>query len=282
MLSIYKPLYKYKLFARHDVQLFPVSRIYLGHSIAFIALVFWVLQIITGFILLGLIAYSLEVQYVEIISIAFHGNFVWLLRLLHMLCANFVIISTLAHLGKALSFSQVASPQKFLVWLVGSVIFLLSLATAFTGYVVVSGNMSYWAALVILNLFSVVPVLGEEIVSWILSAATVTSWSIRRFTAIHFLLALASAAAFALHIILLHRTAPAKFNSEASINTETLWHVVVKDLSIFLLAVLPVFFESTKTLVHPDNWQAYSRLITPAHIEPEIYFFVNFLRDKIA
>jgi ubiquinol-cytochrome c reductase cytochrome b subunit len=167
------------------------------------------------------------------------------------------------------------------VWLVGSVIFLLSLATAFTGYVVVSGNMSYWAALVILNLLSVIPLLGDEVVSWILSAATVTSWSVRRFTAIHFILALVSAAAFALHIILLHRTAPAKLNAEAPVNTESLWHVIVKDLSIFLLAVLPVFFESTKTLVHPDNWQAFSRLVTPAHIEPEIYFFVNIFSDKI-
>jgi quinol-cytochrome oxidoreductase complex cytochrome b subunit len=63
--------------------------------------------------------------------------------MLHMLCANFVVIATIVHLGKSIAFSQVASPQKFLVWLVGSAIFLLSLATAFTGYVVVSGNMSY-------------------------------------------------------------------------------------------------------------------------------------------
>lgn len=104
-----------KLFARHDIQLFPVNRAYFGHSIAFIALVFWVAQIISGFILLGLVAYSLEVQYAELISISFHGNLVWLLRMLHMLGANFVVIATLVHLGKSLSFSQVASPQKFLV-----------------------------------------------------------------------------------------------------------------------------------------------------------------------
>ena len=125
--------------------------------------------------MLGLLAYSLEIQFTELISIVFHGNYAWLLRLLHMLGANFVVIATIVHAGKAVTYSIVVSPSKALIWLVGAGLFLLSLATAFTGYVVVSGNMSFWAALVILNLLSVVPFLGDEVVTWVLASSTVTS-----------------------------------------------------------------------------------------------------------
>jgi len=92
-----------RLFAKHDVSLFPVARAYLGHSIAFLALVFWILQLLTGFLLLGLLAWNLDVQYSELISIIFHGNFVWLVRMLHMLGANFVVISTIIHFAKAVA-----------------------------------------------------------------------------------------------------------------------------------------------------------------------------------
>lgn len=82
-----------------------------------------------------------------------------------MLMANFVVIGTILHFSKSIAYSHVVTSTKMLIWLTGSAIFLLSLGVAFTGYVVVSGNMSYWAALVILNLASVVPFLGDEIVA---------------------------------------------------------------------------------------------------------------------
>jgi ubiquinol-cytochrome c reductase cytochrome b subunit len=269
------------LFARHDLSLFPVAKTHLGHSIAFVALVFWVLQLASGFLLLGLVAFSLEVQYVELINIVFHGNFVWLLRMLHMLGANFVVISTIVHFSKVIAYSTVVTPTKALLWLVGSALFLISLGTAFTGYVAVAGNMSYWAALVILNLFSVIPILGDEIVAWILGASTVTSWSLRRFTVIHFLLGVIALAIIAIHIILLHRQAPSKGGTDLSDGVETLNFVLVKDLAICLVITAMIFLDPVKTLVHPDNWQGFSRLVTPAHIEPEIYFLWTFSAIKL-
>lgn len=131
--------------------------------------------------------------------------------------------------------------------------FLVALGTAFTGYVVVSGNMSYWAALVILNLLSVVPFLGDEIVCWVLSSATVTSWSLRRFTVIHFLLGLVAVVLFGSHIVLLHRQSPQKTSVDIADGTETLWLILAKDLAITLAVFAFVFCDATKTLVHPDN-----------------------------
>lgn len=266
---------------KHDVVTFPVSRIFLGHSLAFIAFIFWLLQIITGFFLLGLLSYNLEIQYSELISICFHGNFVWLLRLLHMLGANFVIFATFSHAGKSLASSRIVSPAKATIWFLGSIIFLLGLGVAFSGYVVVSGNMSYWAALVILNLASVIPFLGDEIVSGILASSTVTSWAIRRFTVLHFLLGIVAIIFVLVHIVFLHRQNPALHQTDISDGSETLLQVLVKDFSIFLMLVIFVFLDSSKSFVHPDNWQAFSRLLTPAHIEPEIYFLWTFSCVKL-
>lgn len=268
-------------FVRHDLVLFPVAKIYLGHSIALVAFLFWILQLVSGFLLLGLVSYALDVQYAELISIVFHGNFVWLLRMLHMLGANFVVIATIVHFSKSIAFSRVVSMHKFLIWIVGSGIFLLSLGTAFTGYVVVSGNMSFWAALVILNLATVVPALGDEIVAWLLSGSTVNSWSLRRFTVIHFLMGVLALALALLHVVLLHRQNPAKSANDLSDSSETLTFVIVKDLALFLAVLSLLFLDCTKTLVHPDNWQSFSRVVTPAHIEPEIYFLWTFSAIKL-
>ena len=274
------PTFNFK-FLRHDISGFSVSHSHFGHSIAFFALIFWLLQIFTGFLLLGLLAWALEIQFTELISISLHGNFVWLLRLFHMLGANFCVITIVVHFGKALSFSRVISSHKFIVWLSGSFIFLLSLGTAFSGYVVVSGNMSFWAALVILNLFSVVPIFGEEIVAGILSGSTVSSWAIRRFTVIHFLLAIISFLVVAIHIVILHRQNPGYSSAAISSGKESLANVLVKDFSLGLTVAGILFFASVKSLIHPDNWGSFSRLSTPAHIEPEIYFLWSFSVIKL-
>jgi quinol-cytochrome oxidoreductase complex cytochrome b subunit len=269
------------LLARHDVAQFPVARSSLAHSLAFLALIFWIIQIISGFLLLGVVSYVLEVQYLDLINVATHGNYLWLVRLAHMLGANFVVLFTLAHMGKAVTYSKVVTAQKLLIWLVGSALFLLSLAVAFTGYVVVAGNMSYWAALVILNLLSVVPFLGDEIVFWVLSSATVTSWSLRRFTVIHFLLAVIAIALIALHIVLLHRQSPSRNGTDIADNAGNLGLVLAKDLILTLSVTLLVLLDATKQLVHPDNWQSFSRLVTPVHIEPEVYFLWTFSAIKL-
>lgn len=270
-----------QLFLKHDVVHFPVASIHSGHSIAFLVLTFWVIQLLSGFLLLGLVSYSLEIQFMELLRISTDGNFVWLLRSFHMLGANFCVFLLFIHFGKTLTSSRVLSAHKFILWLTGAGIFLLSLGIAFTGYVLVSGNMSFWACLVILNLFTVIPLLGEELVSALLGGSTVTSWSLRRFTVIHFLLAVLGFAVVALHLVLLHRTSPSKTPSDLIDGSEFLISVLLKDLGMTLLVLLPLFAVKTRDLIHPDNWQTFSRVNTPAHIEPELYFLWTFSIIKL-
>jgi quinol-cytochrome oxidoreductase complex cytochrome b subunit len=198
-----------------------------------------------------------------------------------MLGANFVIFATFLHAGKTLTTSRIVSPTKCIIWFLGAVIFLLGLGVAFTGYVVVSGNMSYWAALVILNLASVIPFLGDEVVAGILASSTVTSWAIRRFTVLHFLLGIIAILFVLIHIVILHRQNPSLHQTDIADGSETLLQVLVKDFAVFLLVFSFVFLDASKSFVHPDNWQAFSRLLTPAHIEPEIYFLWTFSCVKL-
>ena len=105
----------FKLFLQHDVSHFPVSQIHSGHSIAFFVLIFWVLQLLSGFLLLGLVSYKLESQFQDILRISADGNFVWLLRSVHMLGANYCVFLLFFHFGKSTSFSRVVSLHKFLI-----------------------------------------------------------------------------------------------------------------------------------------------------------------------
>ena len=181
-------IYMYVLLLKYDVILYPVSNIFVGHSIAFYLFSLWLIQIISGFILLGILSYNLNIQYFELILICNNSYYIWILKLIHMISANIIIIILISHFIKAFIISKILNNNKSIIWLSGSILFLLSLGTAFSGYVIVSGNMSFWAALIILNLATVIPILGDEIVSWLLSDSTVNVWSIKRFTILHFIL----------------------------------------------------------------------------------------------
>ena len=148
-----------------------------------------------------------------------------------MICSNLVMLSLLAHVAKSISSSKVTNYLKSLVWIIGCFIFLISLAVAFTGYVVVSGNMSYWAALVILNLVTVIPVIGEYIVETILCGSAVTSWAIKRFTQIHFAVAVAASLLAVVHILILHKQSPSRRSSEWLVDgSDSLVIIIIKDM----------------------------------------------------
>ena len=102
-------------------------------------------------------------------------------------------------------------------------------------------------------MLTVVPLLGEEIVGFVLGSATVTSWSLRRFTALHFALAVVAVALIAIHVVLLHRQSPSFSASDLSDGSNSLVEILTKDLAISLVIVGVLFIDSIKTLVHPDN-----------------------------
>ena len=106
----------------------------------------------------------------------------------------------------------------------------------------------------ILNLLSVIPILGDELVAGILGGSTVNSWSIRRFTVLHFLLGVTAIALIAIHLVLLHRTNPGRYSSDITgDSSETLVIVLLKDFALTLLVFSVIFLDATKSLVHPDN-----------------------------
>jgi ubiquinol-cytochrome c reductase cytochrome b subunit len=106
---------------------------------------------------------------------------------------------------------------------------------------------------VILNLASVIPFLGDEIVSGILASSTVTSWAIRRFTVLHFLLGVIAIIFVLIHIVFLHRQNPSLVQTDIADGSETLLQVLVKDFSMLLVFMIFVFLDSSKSFVHPDN-----------------------------
>jgi ubiquinol-cytochrome c reductase cytochrome b subunit len=164
-----------------------------------------------------------------------------------------------------------------LLWCSGVIIFLLMMATAFLGYVLPWGQMSFWGATVITNLFSAIPLAGPAIVEWLWGGFSIDNATLNRFFSLHFILPFAIAGLVIAHIALLHRDGS---NNPLGIDSKTdsipfYPYAYVKDL--FSLIVFIVFFSVflfffPNLLGHPDNYIPADPMSTPAHIVPEWYF----------
>lgn len=256
--------------AHFDLIKYGVGTIKFYHSWSFSLLVAFVLQFATGFFLVSLTVTNLDLAWFNLIALALDHYSTWILRDLHMLGANLLMLMLYLHLTKALSLdfqvhTRVAS------WFTGAALFLLFLAACFTGYILVCGQMSYWALIVILNLLTVIPVLDTIIVGTLLAGPFPTSWSIARVLSLHFLLGVLAFALVLLHIVFIHRGRPSSIN-HASDGSFTLLDVVLKD-TIPILLFFPFYsIVFLRQVIHPDNWLSYCIDVTPAHVEPELYF----------
>lgn len=198
-----------------------------------------------------------------------------------MIGSNIAMIVLFAHVLKAISIYSVASTQKMVTWFVGATIFLIGLGTAFTGYVLVCGNMSYWAALVILNLVTVIPAISGPITSALLGGASLGNLGLRRFTALHFLVALLSFILVIIHILLVHRSEPASSGHLSRDGVGIIAQVLAKDSIVLTPVLLLLTTSCIYALIHPDNWATFAPLSTPEHIEPEVYFLWTFAVIKL-
>jgi ubiquinol-cytochrome c reductase cytochrome b subunit len=200
----------------------------------------------------------------------------WFIRYVHANGASFFFLFTYIHIGRGLYYSSFTYPRHF-TWISGLIVFILMMATAFLGYVLPWGQMSFWAATVITNLFSAIPVLGNPIVSWLWGFYAVDSPTLHRFYSLHFLLPFIIVAAVLLHLALLHKNGsnnPLGVDSSTDTVSFTPFFVY-KDLvgfELFLLIFSFFIFFSPNTLGHPDNYIYADSLSTPAHIVPEWYF----------
>ncbi|NIJ31692.1 cytochrome b [Sphingomonas oligoaromativorans] len=238
-----------------------------------------VIQILTGVILAMHYAANGLVAFDSVEHIMRDVNSGWLIRYAHMNGASFFFIVVYLHIFRGLYYGSYKAPRE-MVWLLGVVIFLLMMATAFMGYVLPWGQMSYWGAQVITGFFSAIPVVGEPVRQWLLGGFAPDNAALNRFFSLHYLLPFVIAAVIVLHIWSLH--IPGSNNPtgvEVKGPQDTLpFHpyYTAKDgfgLGVFLICYSLLLFFAPNALGHPDNYIAANPLSTPAHIVPEWYFW---------
>jgi ubiquinol-cytochrome c reductase cytochrome b subunit len=237
------------------------------------------IQIVTGIILAMHYAPAGDLAFNSVEHIMRNVNQGWLLRYAHANGASFFFIVTYIHIFRGLYYGSYKAPRE-MVWLLGLVIFLLMMATAFMGYVLPWGQMSFWGAKVITGLFGAIPLVGEPIQTWLLGGFAPDNAALNRFFSLHYLLPFVIAGVIILHIWALH--IPGSGNP-TGVDVKTPQDTVpfhpyytAKDgfgLGIFLIALAIMIFFLPNFLGHADNYIPANPLATPALIVPEWYFW---------
>lgn len=233
-----------------------------------------VIQLITGILLATRFRASAEISFDSVISIFQDSNYGWLLRLIHSTGASFFFIFVYFHIGRGLYYG---SYNKKELWNIGVLIYFLLIGTAFLGYVLPWGQMSFWAATVITNLLSAIPYFGLPLVQWVWGGFAVGSPTLVRFFALHYLIPFIIRALVVLHIFFLHQDGsrnPLGLNS-SSYKVRFHYYFSVKDsLYFFLFFYIFILFTLIYGYVFIDaeNFIPANPLVTPTHIQPEWYF----------
>ncbi|MEO9461997.1 MAG: cytochrome b N-terminal domain-containing protein [Marinomonas sp.] len=240
---------------------------------------FLVLQIVTGIILAMHYAANADVAFATTEHIMRNVNWGWLMRYAHANGASFFFIVIYLHIFRGFYYSSYKAPRE-MIWLLGVVIFLLMMATAFMGYVLPWGQMSFWGAKVITGLFGAIPLVGEPLQVWLLGGFAPDNAALNRFFSLHFLLPFVIAGVVILHIWALH--IPGSSNPtgvEIKQESDTVpFHPYYTAKDGFGLGFILIFFAFMvfflpNTLGHPDNYIEANPLSTPALIVPEWYFY---------
>jgi len=244
-------------------------------SIAGIALV---IQIVTGIVLAMHYTPHVDHAFDSVERIMRDVNYGWLLRYMHAVGASMFFVSVYIHIFRGIYYGSYKTPRE-LLWHIGIIIFLVMMATAFMGYVLPWGQMSYWGATVITNLFSAIPLIGDSIVTWLWGGFSVDNPTLNRFFSLHYLLPFVIVGLVILHIVALHTHGsnnPKGIDVKAGKDTIPFHpYYTIKDFVgfgvYFLIFAFFIFYEPNY-LGHPDNYIPADPLITPAHIVPEWYF----------
>lgn len=216
-------------------------------------------------------------------------NWGWMLRYLHANGASFFFIVVYVHIFRGMYYGSYKKPRE-LLWIMGVVILLLMMATAFMGYVLPWGQMSFWGATVITNLFSAIPFVGNDIVTWLIGGFSVDNPTLNRFFALHFLLPFVIVGVVVLHIAALHVSGsnnPLGIEPKSAKDTIPFHpYYTSKDmfgLTVFLIFYALVVFYFPNALGDPDNYIPANAMQTPAHIVPEWYLlpFYAILRSFV-
>ena len=236
-------------------------------------------QIITGIILAMHYEASVDGAFASVERIMRDVPYGWLLRYIHANGASMFFLAVYIHMFRGLYYGSYKAPREIL-WILGCVIYLLMMATAFLGYMLPWGQMSFHGANVITGLFGAIPLIGESLQTWILGGPSIGNQTLQRFFSLHYLLPFVIAGVVILHIWALH--IPGSSNPtgvEVKSESDTVpFHpyYTAKDgfgLGVFLILFCSVLFFAPNALGHPDNYIPANPLSTPAHIVPEWYFW---------
>ncbi|RMD90934.1 MAG: cytochrome b [Alphaproteobacteria bacterium] len=242
------------------------------------------LQIVTGIVLAMHYTPHVDLAFASVEHIMRDVNYGHMLRYFHANGASLFFFAVYIHIFRGLYYGSYKAPRE-VTWIIGILIYLCMMATAFMGYVLPWGQMSFWGATVITGLFGAIPWVGEAIQTWLLGGPAVDNPTLNRFFSLHYLLPFIIAALVVVHIWAFHTTGNSNpsgvevrrsSKEEAKKDTVSFWpYFVMKDL-FALSFVLVVFFAVVaympNFLGHPDNYVEANPLATPAHIVPEWYF----------
>lgn len=234
-----------------------------------------IIQVITGILIAIHYSSNIELAFSSIEHIMRDIKNGWILRYIHANGASLFFICIYIHIAKGLYYGSYKSPRT-LTWIIGIIIFIITIATAFLGYCSVYGQISHWGALVITNLFSAIPFIGKDIVEWLWGGFSVSNPLIQKFFALHYLIPFIIIALVIIHLIALHINGSSNPLGITS-NLDRLPihnYYIFKDLItifVFLIILSLLVFYIPNILGHPDNYIPGNPLITPASIVPEWY-----------
>nr|ADN95226.1 cytochrome b [Actinodura waldeni]ADN95227.1 cytochrome b [Actinodura waldeni] len=231
-------------------------------------------QIITGLLLAMHYTADTNLAFQSVAHMCRNVQYGWLIRNLHANGASFFFICIYFHIGRGIYYGSYLNKE---TWNIGVVLLLTLMATAFVGYVLPWGQMSFWGATVITNLFSAIPYIGQTLVEWLWGGFSVDNPTLTRFFAIHFLLPFVIAGLTLVHLTLLHETGSNNPLGIPSDCDKIPFHpyYTIKDILGFVLMFIPLAtlaLFAPNLLGDPENFTPANPLATPPHIKPEWYF----------
>lgn len=231
-------------------------------------------QIISGFFLSIHYCARIYNAFDRVIHIIQDVNYGWIIRLIHINGASIFFICIYIHIGRGIYYNSFTLTK---TWIIGVTIFLITIGTAFIGYVLPWGQISFWGATVITNLVSAIPYIGDSIVKWLWGGFSVNNATLNRFYSIHFILPFVILFLVIIHLVFLHDTGSTNpiglnrnyfkipFNPYYTIKDILGFIIIIS--SLLLICILNPFI-----LSDPENFNIANSIITPVHIQPEWYF----------
>nr|ALO64540.1 cytochrome b [Bombus pascuorum] len=235
---------------------------------------FLMIQIISGLFLSMHYCPNIDIAFYSISTIMKDMNSGWLIRLIHMNGASFYFLIMYLHIARNMFYYSFKLHQ---VWMIGVTILFLSMATAFLGYVLPWGQMSFWGAMVITNLISALPYIGQFTVEWIWGGFSINNDTLNRFYSFHFILPFIILMLVFIHLMILHITGSSNpMHSKMNIYKINFHpYFTIKDLITMILTFsmfMIINLQFPYVLGDPDNFKMANSMITPIHIKPEWYF----------